>query len=239
MKRALQYNIELNRTQRKQLRLMRLPGQLPCVEVLYAFSQLFGCWILVHFGGSQSVSFISPLITDVSDLPHIHLQCLAGIHYNPVVELKGYQCPKPVPERKLSKLDPSDSNEKDELVEEENICLTGLLDESNSCLSSWCLYHEKIRLTCLMTVFEEKLYCCFLDTGTQVSCVAWRIVADHRLSIDESRRLYIVGIGSGRTRVLGMVSLELELPAFKVINTHQYAVVPDDAMPYCFILGAD
>ena len=240
MKRASHYNIELNRGQRKQLRLMRLPGQLPCVEVLYAFSQLFGCLVLVHFGGDQTVVFISPLITDVTDLPRIHLQCLAGIHYNPVVEMNGYNCPKSVPERILPTRSNQDHDNMDESVEEvEEICIARLLEETSVDHSSWCLHHPKMHLTCLMVSFEKKSYCALLDTGAQVSCVAQLVVDEHKMPVDDAAKLQIVGIGLGRTKSLGMVSLELGLTAFDVISSHQYAVVPDDAMPYCFILGAD
>ena len=33
------------------------------------------------------MNFVSPFIECSAELPRVHLQCLAGVHYNPVVEL--------------------------------------------------------------------------------------------------------------------------------------------------------
>ena len=90
LRRPEEYNVTLNRDQRKQLRLMCLPGQLPCVEVLYAFGQQFKCCVVVHYG----VNFISTQLRNHRNLPRVHLQYLAVVHYNPVVKLKSYSPPE-------------------------------------------------------------------------------------------------------------------------------------------------
>ena len=74
------YKISLTRNKRKQLKLMRLEGQLPCVEVLYAFGELFGCYISVHFGRVRPVNFVPPCRNRLDkDCQRILLQCLGSI----------------------------------------------------------------------------------------------------------------------------------------------------------------
>ena len=85
------YSITFDRLKRKKLRLMRFPGQLPSVEVLFAFGHFFGCVVLVHFGGNKPVGYFRTTIDIARDAPRVHLQCLAGVHYNPLSETPHYQ----------------------------------------------------------------------------------------------------------------------------------------------------
>jgi hypothetical protein len=85
---AQKYNIALNRQSRKELKLMCLKDQLPSLDVLIAASRLFKIKIFVYFWSTQ------PVIYQFDDYQNtIHLQCIGGIHFNPLLELRNYSPP--------------------------------------------------------------------------------------------------------------------------------------------------
>jgi hypothetical protein len=86
---SLKYGIELDRNSRKQLRLMRHAGQLPSLDVLLAASRLYKVRIFVYFWSDQ------PVIYQFDNYPNvIHIQCISGVHFNPLIEMRGYEMPE-------------------------------------------------------------------------------------------------------------------------------------------------
>ena len=86
------YYIEINRDIRRQLRLMRNVNQLPCIEVLLAASYKYHIRVLVYFWGDEPVVFTAlPKNVSLSDTATVHLQCQAGIHFSPLVEMNAYR----------------------------------------------------------------------------------------------------------------------------------------------------
>lgn len=77
------YGLKLDRSVRQALRLMRLPGQPLAVELLAVFACLFDVRVLVHFGPDNPMTFCS---ARHSTHGNVHLQCLAGIHFNLLAE---------------------------------------------------------------------------------------------------------------------------------------------------------
>jgi hypothetical protein len=82
------YNIKLDRTGRKKLRLMRHKGQLPAFDILMAASRLYSVKIHVYFWAKSPVIYQFDSYDQV-----IHLQCVSGIHFNPLIELGNYCLP--------------------------------------------------------------------------------------------------------------------------------------------------
>lgn len=82
------YKIKLDRRACREFRLMRCRGQLPSLELLLAASYLFRTRIFVYFWTEQ------PVIYQFAEYPTVvHLQCISGIHFNPLSELRQYQFP--------------------------------------------------------------------------------------------------------------------------------------------------
>ena len=77
------YGLKLDRTVRQSLRLMRMPGQPLAVELLAVFACLFDVRVLVHFGPDNPMTFCSARHNTHGN---VHLQCLAGIHFNLLAE---------------------------------------------------------------------------------------------------------------------------------------------------------
>jgi hypothetical protein len=84
------YNLKLDRDGHKELRLMRCKGQLPSLEVLMSASYLFKIKIHVYFWTNQPVIY---QFSDYSD--SIYLQCISGIHFNPLLEVRNFIPPNP------------------------------------------------------------------------------------------------------------------------------------------------
>lgn len=72
---------KLNKTKRKELKLMRYLGQLPNLEVLLAASRLYKLKIMVYLWSSQPIMYVDTK-SELSTFTIVNLQCLAGIHFN-------------------------------------------------------------------------------------------------------------------------------------------------------------
>ena len=85
---AARYKIKFDHESRKQIQLMRWQGQLPCLDFLLAASYLFKVKFYVYFWTPQ------PIIYQYDNYdPIIHLQCLSGIHFNPLIKVVDYILP--------------------------------------------------------------------------------------------------------------------------------------------------
>ena len=229
------YSITLNRDTRKQLRLMRAPGQLPCVEVLYAFGQLYECAVLVHFGDQFPVMFVPPAVKGARNFTKVHLQCISGVHYNPVAELAGYSycvegytvdlCRRDSCTYTCEEFDSrSDTGDPEESRVSENYCAT----------------HNRAHLTSVPIHFLNELYCALIDTGSEVSCAAVGVIHRHNIPVSKDTTYELCGLGVGCQPVEGLAALDVRISKEQACGGyHSFAVVPDAAMPYCFILGAD
>ena len=238
------YKISLTRNKRKQLKLMRLEGQLPCVEVLYAFGELFGCYISVHFGGVRPVNFVPPCRKRLDgDCQRIHLQCLGGVHYNPVMELKDYRCEDGALE--MAPINSGGSTEENAILNDssDSVNLDGIAEMSVAAQQPvglhWCSAHVRSHSATLMVQVQQNSYCALLDSGSQITCVTESLCKQLQLEIDHTIHVSILGLGSAHCTMLGTVKLVIELPNGNSLPVIEAAVLQDQVMPYCIILGAD
>ena len=69
---------------------MKHGGQLPYLEVLLAASRLYSVKIFVYIWSSQ------PVIYQINSScnTNIYLQCISGVHFNPLLPLQEYLEPK-------------------------------------------------------------------------------------------------------------------------------------------------
>jgi hypothetical protein len=228
------YNMKLNRSERKKLRLMRCSGQLPAIEILYAFCHLHKCVIYVHFGGSKPISYVPPSIHAPDEASRVHLQCLSGIHYNPIMETSVYN-------HAAESLE-SEENLVGDMIEEEtdDDCDTGEV-----CVAvrkqrvGWCCIHLKTHVSSFMVEVENGTYCALLDTGAQISCVSARLYYSQNNELNKQTNYIIKGLGNHSSPILGSVIQSIKLPNLSYLLPHVFAVVSDSMMPFCIILGAD
>jgi hypothetical protein len=235
------YGLKLDRHVRKKLRLMEFPGQLPGVEVLFAFGFLFGCVILVHYGAENPIVYLPPGSEEVNGLSRIHLQCLAGIHYNPLYELPHYKydgTPKYMRARMTA-------DDKSEPVASEEDCLSeDEVDVHCTFLDTrpldWCPLHEHTHFASCCLVLKGHKCCALLDTGAQVSCISYRLITKLGAKIDTGTNITLTSFGTLSSSALGTVLLAVGLESVHHgPYIHEFVVVEDRMMPFCLILGAD
>lgn len=219
---------KVNKNIRQSLRLMKFKGQLPCLEVLWAFSSLYTVAVLVYFWSDQPVIYRHPSVSEEGCIGVIHLQCLAGVHFNPLRATVEFVAPS-----QLWKDPPSQHKErKVEIchVEED------LFDKNcHKCRDS---DHARILIK-----LNNKKYCAIIDTGAEISLVQKSVFDELEeslnLQVSTDQNVEIEGF-TGRISIMeGVTDLKLDLLSDIQVNEHSFAIVGDELIPHCFILGVD
>ena len=251
------YGVKLDRLARKKLKLMQHGGQLPGVEFIFAFGELYKCVVLVHFGGERPIGYYPPSIARDQVPQYVHLQCLSGVHYNPAFAEENYRDVdqvsylKPVLERSVGPTDSSDFLEQEQSIEPYDLtevpCSTQLEPKTNlhtvtgAGETKWCpagVHAREHEVAILVEVMGQAL-CALLDTGAQTSCIGRSVVDSLGLTIDTSFIFNMFGFGNNSSKSLGVVDLAVPLPGAGRIDSNRFVVVEDFHMPYCLILGID
>ena len=258
MKNPSEYGLSLNRGSRKALKLMIHAGQLPCVEVLFSFGRLFKCVVFVHFGGDAPVLYVPPGDhSDVLRLARVHLQCLSGIHFNPVSEYPTYEYSGPlkcvrtgahcdaaadvVEPPQSEDVQAAEESEEGHDVTNESVNLVDLgpmWSEVDG--SSWCNFHSRSHFTQAMVSVMGRRRCALIDTGAQLSCVAREVCIAIDAEINTTTEVMLAGFGGSRKKALGSLKLSVGLDgAPRSPAAMDFVVVDEGVMPFCLILGAD
>ena len=239
------YGLVRGKPVNKLLKLLRYPGQMPIPEVLVAFSEYFKVIVCVHFGGDKPVLYRG--ISSISN-HRIHLQCLAGIHYNPVRENPQYDVQAVyaalqivacnytmfVPPVILSPF-------------REEVSLAGVIVPSCEDHDPTSVEESKL-VSCNHSISEPGVvvvsvnglnYCALLDSGAMVNLMCETVLKDHpNILLDVTDVRAVTGIASGHSPILGAVRLGVSLCGdFTDILNVSCAVVSEGTMGNCFILG--
>ena len=225
------YGLQSRRNLTQELRLMMHDNQLLCVESLVAFSRLYSCVVLVHYGGEIPVVY-SDKSVKLTEIPRIHLQCIAGVHYNPVVETTSYIVPPLLDESLIGIVNKP--------VRE---CVSGpvpdeVLVQYAHPKADWSSHHAVTHMASIQVNIGGTAYCALLDSGAQVSCLAEQVCIDGGCFIDDSHKFSILGLGTSCSPVVGSSEIEFSL-GFENVYQCQFAVVKSHFMPFCMILGID
>ena len=208
----------------------RHKGALPCIEVLLAVSDLFGVEIYVHFGMKSPIVYR----TNTSQLSReiIHLQCLGGVHFNPVLNRKNINI----------KVDPNQVN---------FIASTSVTHESPKSNVSTFLNVENYRISCQ---HSEKIgtspmhgsvgdieFCCLIDTGAEVSLLSedvWLKIKEISGITSKLDTGVVTGIGDQKVKLKGIIEVEFKFLGITA-NQVPFGVVDSKLMPNCCLLGAN
>jgi hypothetical protein len=237
---AAKYNLQLDRDSRKQLRLMRCPGQLPSLDILLAASRLFKVRIFVYFWKTE------PVVYQSEDYPTvIHLQCISGVHFNPLIEVKNY-VPPDLQQCSINSVHhnhnvPYTSNYKeldsddDELPDEtEDPLLT--IDED----CKYCSHTVSSLASVSVSVNKHRL-CAVFDTCAEISLVSISGLKLIQESIDvdihDEHVCDIIGFSGVKTPITITVELSFKIGSYIMPKKFKFAVVQDTELPYCFLLS--
>lgn len=252
LKKPEKYHLKLTKSLKQEVNLMQYDGQLMCHEAMLAFGHLFGCVVLVHYGGRSPIVYMPYSCSDLRGQSRVHLQCLAGVHFNPLHETEKYTLPELLRSemQTRSALQPTvggaEASATDTVDEgEEELCehiehLDGPAADvlMDLCPKVWCKHHVPTHIASISVEIQGATYCVLLDTGAQVSCVSKNTVESLSSQLDISPIHHIRGLGDGRSPVLGSTVIRVSMVPGKEVE-QKFAVVENSVMPFCFIFGAD
>ena len=233
------FGLKKTKATKQQLRLMQLPEQLPTFEILLVFSYLYNLRVYVHLGTEF------PLIFDYRESHNndnnncIHLQCIAGIHFNPVSELRNHD--------KSIYSENSKSNYilRDQTINEPVDVNNRSDDEDVLRVSSFQCQREckdKFVIS-VWVVASEQSHCALIDTGSQISIIrqsVWDNLPEnykqnHILKTDCNTMIKGFGTKTTTIRFIGQINLIFDERI--VVTDIPVAVVPNEVLPVCILLG--
>ena len=229
------YGIELTRCRRRELSLMKTTGQLLPEVVLLAACNLFDQQVWVHCGMERPVIHAGPGQPPAGPSGRVHLQWLAGVHFNPVVESGEY---KPVvsgnfcvPEERTEVVEPADEGGFGDI----EVCAQWPESEC-SCPPTSC---SSVSLN-----LGGLLRCALVDTGAQISLIREDVYQSLPASLKSAddqhkKHMKLRGVGGGCSPVKGVVCLPVILADKVMTGSHPFAIVSVEMLPFCVLLGAN
>ena len=232
--------IKLTPPKLKSLRAMKHRGVLPSDDVFIAACDLYNLEIYIHHGMKWPVVFKTE--TANSTTKTIHLQCLSGVHFNPVSNRKNV---KIATKDKLINLITTEERDYAEQITEiqyvpEDEAAVLVLSQRSSCNCEHNLVESMC--TCIASVGNTK-FCALLDTGAQVSIITeetWNKLKEQ----DDSLKLIpldetLIGMGNQKNQILGFTEIKVKIMDIEIENPQRVAVVETEALPWCCLLGAN
>ena len=232
-------NLKVDKKNRTRILAMKSPGVLPCDEAIFAACNLYQVRVMVHHG------MMSPVVYQVDDSSYVctvHLQCLAGVHFNPARHVNTKQeimtKPKCINSVELEPLRPiEDQAIEEEEPEEELYCEVNALERACAC------GHLGGHFRTYAVSLGATVFCGLMDTGAQASAIVESVFRrlqeeDPSIEINPSKAV-LRGLGKARESILGIVKLKLTMAGVQLQEEIPFAVVKDGCMPCCSILGAN
>ena len=239
------YEIKLNRASRKTLRRMMLPGTLPTLDVLLVVARLFKTKVHIYFWSRSPVIYQY----DESDPIVVHLQCLSGIHFNPLVEVKSYKLPNPAA---CSVYTVPQVHEINEIINEQSgsLCdqnVSSLYGESKQVSDcnvrtpeSGC--QHALALPHIVVQCGSYGACALIDSGAELSLISESALAHASISgsvqVVEQVVCEVTGFSGEKYKVERVALVPFEVSGLQIANC-SFAVVPDSVFPHCLLLGLD
>ena len=235
----LKFKLNLDKQRIKHLRAMRYKGVLPCDELLMAACDMFNIEVHVHHGMKWPIIFKTNKVDN--PIKVVHLQCLAGIHYNPVACKKNLKIPEKNKLVHVLKVVKEQSEISTEDTEEE--AYEDAFKVMASTHRALCKCNHRIEegsCTCIVSVGDAK-FCAMLDTGAQVSLITEE-VWNHLKENDDSLKFEeldqtLVGIGNQQNKIVGITELKLNILNTEMDNAVPFAIVKTESLPWCVLLG--
>ena len=227
------YNMSLDRNARKNFKLMRHPGQMPTMEILPVVSYLFKVKICVYFFNTQPVIYQYDEYDSV-----VSLQCLGGVHFNPLMGMKDYVLPKVHHSNMVSCTVPSSvphaDNNFTRCSDEEisvNIMVPTIVKSCNHRLGLQPQISMKI---------GGHVLCAVLDSGSQASLVSAEVVEliDGVVLFQPQPKFDICGFTGESIHVYKTIKISSEVNNY-CLPPFEFAVVEKNVIPCCLLLGLD
>ena len=230
------YKISFDNIKRKDLRMMKVKGQLPAFDLLMAASHLYSLRVLVYFWPQ------SPVVYQMGDPDcSVHMQCISGIHFNLLVFIGGGDPPN-IASCSVNTIsdsvvvNPSERHD-DEMAEEVELSHDEL-NEGRDCQHAVC------PLPTIQVVVEGLKLCALMDTGAEISLISSQAVNVLQEQSDIQvgnlqQNIQVVGLSGGKETIREYVELNVECAHATLNFSHKFVVVSHANFPYCILIGMD
>ena len=242
------FNIKMNKMEKKRLNVMKCAGQVPSEEILLATCDLLGVEIWVYHGMPSPVVFKSSSKTtnDLITSPIVHLQCISGIHFNPLFPIsKKVLLRENITNKNFVRLDQVKEQIKiedscSELREEEERVRALIAVHTVGLI---CKHNLSPVSSCIVNVGDTS-FCALLDTGAQICLLSekvWNILKlkNPCLNLLDGTGNILNGIDKSQSTVLGIVELQLSILDFLPKSSLPFAVIKEADIPCCCVIGAN
>ena len=237
------FKLKLTKEKSKFLKAMKHPNTLPSEEVLLAACFLYKVEVWVHHGMKSPITYrLDDKVPADGNNRIIHLQCIAGIHFNPVMEVHR-NGKLEVKNKNVNVLMLKEEREAEEYHREDSV--SHLINVQVEKAIEFCnCEHSRKREFCKYVASVAGVsFCALVDTGAQVSAISealWERIKDKTsATLEEPENLLIYGVGKKEATILGIVRLKLKLLDMDVSSEIPFAVLGLNDMPCCAILGAN
>lgn len=238
LKDSSRLGFKLDKASRNRIRAMKYPGCVPALELLLSVSKCFEVEIWVHYGPTCPVVYCDPVLKNV---PRLHIQCLGGVHFNPVYEQRNFIPPTEVAVGgKVLASKPLDVQDLVEELDQPTVPEILYTIRNDNDLSSICICSHTSRHSARCQVIVNGVTCCALvDLGAQISLI--REDAVDKLSlrsfIDDTELNSLRGIAGQRSEILGGIRLGVEFLSGWRLSEYPYAIVSAQSIDFCFVFG--
>ena len=232
--------IKYDKNRLKEIRAIRHKGVLPCNEILIAVCDLYSVELQVHHGMESPILYKTDKVNNQPII--IHLQCLAGIHFNPVVNRRNVSIPV---KKKLVNIINIQSEQQTNMEHNSFMNEINVLVQNHA--ENFACRHDKDDACTFAACVGNISFCTLVDTGAQVSLITEEVWKKLKLddpslvleTTSESCFEKLVGVGNQRVNILGIINLKLRMLEISMDETMPFAVIQTEFMPNCCILGAN
>ena len=237
------YGVKVNKGQKKILEAMKIPGCVPCEAVFLVACDVFGVEIWVHHGMKSPVIYRCESTGNEKKELVLHLQCISGINFNPVVCCKSKETlVNLVREKNINCISTREEVvEMDEQEEVEDLDIGSLMLRFESCAK--VCDHELIPDAGVLVSVGGCRFCALVDTGAQVSLISksrWERIKfrSPELQHVEQTDNVLHGINRAKTSIVGVVELQVCIMG-QEFRKLLFAIVEDQHLGCCCLLGAN
>ena len=244
---ASKYGVQLDRESRKALRLMRHAGQLPSLDLLLVACRLFDVRVFVYFWNEAPVIYQFQNKGSVN----LYLQCQGGIHFNPLIETKTFECPDV---RQCNICTASGSDQKGGV---QMSGMDGDVTEVEGEYQCEGLGSEQVLMVCMGPKCQHKAkglpqvavscggvdVCAVIDSGAEISLISEaaldKLMAENQVEVCEETLCELTGFAGKKFTVTKVAEFCPVLGRDGVRECHRFGVVPTTIFPFCILLGID
>ena len=237
------FGMKLSKAKRGELRLAKVPGYIPPIEFLDAFSKHYGLQVWVHYGSLHPMVVGFGGNVPVSEpSKRVHLQCIAGIHFNPLAENRLFVAPTAFNQDMAEEMDVEDIDGGEVNVLDSDVLGDGVdINVVDGLVECDCGHRPNAART---VVEVGGVRCCaIIDTGAQISLMSESVVD----RMDQDAAHMVLSEGVAHLRSLGtnslttdhVVSCRWSLAGVLVKDSAPFGKVKDGMINACMLIGAN